>query len=105
MGQNESGGVKQCTGHFYYQIIREPMVTIVFIFPLEQRKQNDTPFIISSLASIPVNQRQKCHLTHFSPPAPLTLSCPWMQHKLTRELVALEITDTHAVAASEVSAT
>ena len=35
-GQNESGGVKQCTGHFYLHVIREPMVTIAFIFPLEQ---------------------------------------------------------------------
>ena len=58
------------TGNFYLHVIREPMVTIVFIFPLEKGKQNDAPFIISSLASIPVNQRQKCHLTHFSPPAP-----------------------------------
>ena len=70
VGQNESGGAKKCTGHFYLHVIREPVVSIIFIFPLEQGKENDAPFIVSSLASIPVNQRQKCHLTHFSPPAP-----------------------------------
>ena len=37
--QNESGGVKQCTGRFYLHVIREPMVTIIFIFPLEQGKE------------------------------------------------------------------
>ena len=38
--QNESGGVKQCTGHFYSFI------------SLEQGKENDAPFIISSLVSL-----------------------------------------------------
>ena len=33
-------------------------LTIIFTFPLEQGKENDAPFI-SSLAFIPVNQRQK----------------------------------------------
>ena len=39
VGQNESGGVKQCTGHFHSFISSE------------QGKENDAPFIISSLVS------------------------------------------------------
>ena len=39
-----------------------------FCFPIRTGKGKWCPFIISSLAFIPVNQRQKCHLTHFSPP-------------------------------------
>ena len=39
VGQNESGGVKQCTGHFHSFISSE------------QGKENYAPFIISSLVS------------------------------------------------------
>ena len=83
-------------------------MTIIFTFPLEQGKENDVPFIISSLAFIPVNQKQKMSSDSLFPTCPNSppgMSLAWMQHKLASELVSLEITDTFTAAANKVSAT
>ena len=82
-------------------------MTIIFTFPLEQGKENDAPFIISSLVSFQSTRDKKCHLTHFSPRVPThPMHVPGLDAAvpLASELVPLEVTDTLTVAANKVSA-
>ena len=82
-------------------------MTIIFTFPLEQGKENDAPFIISSFGFHSSQPETKnviwltfSHLSQLTP----CMFLAWMQHKLASELVPSEITDTLTVAANKVSA-